>query len=46
MKTEAVMDENCKEPIAVIHTAAITPEVQRVLKLLQKDTPQVIAGTK
>lgn len=44
MKTEAVMDESCKEPIAVIHTAATTPEVQRVLKLLQKDTPQVIAG--
>ena len=40
------MDESCKEPIAVIHTAATTPEVQRVLKLLQKDTPQVIAGTK
>ena len=29
MQTEAVMDESCKEPIAVIHTAAITPEVQR-----------------
>lgn len=45
MQVEIKLDSTCEEPRIIIMTAAVTEEIQELMKKLSQDTPQVISGS-
>lgn len=46
MQVEVKIDRSCLEPKAVIVTAAMTEEINDIIRKLSEDSPQIITGTK
>lgn len=46
MQVEIKIDSNCKETKIIILTDKMTDEVNKLVKKLSEDSPQIIAGTK
>lgn len=46
MQVEVKIDRSCTEPKAIIVTAAMTEEINDIIRKLSEDSPQVITGTK
>lgn len=44
MQIEIKTDSTCREPKVIIVTAAMTEEIQTILKKLSEDGPQIISG--
>ncbi|MDO4542991.1 MAG: LytTR family DNA-binding domain-containing protein [Clostridia bacterium] len=44
MKIEIEIDSGCKEPKLIIRTAAITEEINLLIKRLSLDSPQLLTG--
>ena len=46
MQVEIKMDSAYTEPKVILMTASMTEEVQRILKKLSEDVPQIISGSR
>lgn len=46
MQVEIKIDDTCVEPKILILTAAITEEINSLVKKLSEDTPQILSGSK
>lgn len=46
MKTEIRIENGCTEPKIIIVTDKMTEEINRIVKLLSEDTPQIITGVR
>lgn len=44
MKIEIKIDETCREPKVTVSTDRVSDEVNRIIKLLSSETPEVITG--
>lgn len=44
MQFEIKIDDSCTEPKVVIHTASMTEEVNRIVRKLSDEGPQVLSG--
>lgn len=46
MQVEIKIDPSCAEPKVIIMTASMTDDVNRIVKNLSEDIPQIISGSK
>lgn len=46
MKTEIRIESGCTEPKIIIVTDKMTEEINRIVKLLDQDAPQIISGVR
>lgn len=46
MQVEIKIDPSCTEPKAIIMAASMTEDVNRIVKKLSEDVPQIISGSK